>query len=259
MRRRPLIFALLALLTVFGLATSQADVRQQGDLRVKFNAHFTPHSLPRAHAAPIQVEIRGAVSTTDGSHPPPLRWLEVELNRNGQLTAAGLPVCSASLLQSTTTEQALARCRSAVVGRGEFQAVVALGEDVPTSGKVIAFNSHLDGKPALLLHFFSGVPARFTLVVPLRITRKSHGAFGTLLRTHVPKLAGGLGSITQVDLTIGRRYSSGGRKRSYLSAACSAPKGINIAPFNFARARFRFENGVEFHPKLTDFCQVRSS
>lgn len=258
MRRRPVIYALLALFAFVGATASQAEVLQNGNLRVKFDAEFDPHSLPRQKPASVQIKISGSIKTTDGTHPPPLRWLEIELNRNGKLATAGLPVCSAPLLQSTTTEQAFDRCGSAVVGRGNFQAVVALGGDVPTSGKIIAFNSRLAGKPALLLHFFAGVPARFTLVVPLKITRKSKGEFGTLLRTRVPKLAGGLGSVTEIDLTIGRRYSSGGRPHSYISAACGAPKGLNIAIFPFTRTRFRFENHQKISAKLTKTCRVSS-
>lgn len=259
MRRRLAIFALLAFVAVGGAAGARAEKLQSGDLLVKFDANFDPHSLPRTRPAPVRIEIQGSIATTDGSHPPALRWLEVELNRHGQLATGGLPVCSAPLLQSTTSEQALARCGDARVGRGEFHAVVALGGDVPTSGKILAFNSRLGGKPALLLHFSADVPTRFTLVVPLRIARRSKGEFGTLLRTRVPKLAGGLGSITQIDLKIGRRYSSGGKSRSYVSAACGAPPETNIAPFNFARARFRFEGHPEVRSTLTDFCQVRSS
>jgi hypothetical protein len=259
MRFRPLISALLAVLAVGSVTAAQAEKLQSGNVLVKFSADFDPHALPRTRPAPVQIEIQGSIATTDGSHPPALRWLEVELNRNGRLSTEGLPVCSAPLLQSTTSEQALARCRNAVVGRGDFQAVVALGGDVPTSGKIIAFNSRLAGKPALLLHFFAGVPTRFTLVVPLRIVFRSKGEFGTLLRTRVPKLAGGLGSITRISLKIGRRYSSGGKRRSYVSAACRAPEEINIVPFDFARARFRFEAHPEVRSTLTDFCQVRRS
>lgn len=256
MRRRPAIFALLVVLAM-GVTASQAEVLQRGNIRVKFAADFDPHALPRLNPAPVQIKIRAAVATTDGSHPPPLRWLEVELNRSGQLTTAGLPVCSASLLQSTSTEQATARCGGAVVGRGSFQAEVALGGDIPANGKIVAFNSRLDGKPALLLHFFAQVPVRFTLVVPLRITRKSKGEFGTLLRTHVPKIAGDLGSITEIALTIGRRYNAGGQRHSYVSAACGAPAGLSAAVFSFARARFRFDAHAPIRSQLVNSCQVR--
>jgi hypothetical protein len=258
MKLRIPIVALSAVLVLAVVAASQAETLQQNDVRVKFDADFAPHVLPRRDAAPVLIRIEGGIAMTDGSHPPPLQWLEVELNRKGRLSTRGLPVCSAPLLQSTTTEQALARCGSATVGRGRFEAEVALGGDVPASGKIVAFNSRLHGKPALLLHFFAQVPVRFTLVVPLTITRKSSGEFGTLLRTRVPQIAGGLGSITQIQLTIGRRYSSAGKRRSYVSAACSALPGTNFAFFAFARARFRFESNPVFDAKLLKTCRVRS-
>jgi hypothetical protein len=258
MKRRLFISALFASVVIVGVAATHAEVVPSGNLRVKFNADFDPHALPRTRPAPVRIEIQGSITTTDGSHPPPLRWLEVELNRNGHLTTTGLPVCSAPLLQSTSTDQALSRCGSSVVGRGDFKAEVSLGGDVPASGKIIAFNSRLSGKPALLLHFFARVPVRFTLVVPLKIIHRTEGEFGTLLRTRVPKLAGGLGSITQIDLTIGRRYSFHGQRRSYASAACSAPANLNSGLFSFVRARFRFESHPEIRSKLIRTCQVRS-
>jgi hypothetical protein len=258
MKRRLTVFALLAALALLVAGASEAEVLQRGDLRVKFNADFDPHALPREHPAPVDVKILGAISTTDGSHPPPLRWMEVELNRNGHVASAGLPVCSAALLQSTSTEQAASRCGDAVVGHGRFKAEVLLGGEVPASGRILAFNSRLNGKPALLLHFFAHVPIRFTLVVPLRIAHKSMGEFGTLLRARIPRIAGGLSSITEIDLTIGRRYSAGGKRRSYVSAACSAPAALNGAVFSFARARFRFDGHPEIRSKLVDSCQVRS-
>ena len=257
MNRRALIAALALVLALAGVAVSRAQTLQKGDVRVRFDADFAPHALPRQQAAPVRIRIEGGISTTDGSHPPPLQWLEVELNRKGRISSAGLPVCSAPLLQSTTTEQALARCGPAKVGEGSFDAEVALGGDVPASGRIVAFNSRLHGKPALLLHFFAQVPVRFTLVVPLTIVRKRGGEFGTLLRTRVPRIAGGLGSITRIDLTVGRRFSSRGRRRSYVSAACTALPGTSLAVFAFARARFRFESSPEFDSKLLKVCRVR--
>jgi hypothetical protein len=259
MKARLALCALLLLAALVGVSASGAEVIQQGDVRVRFSADFVPHSLPRTHPAPVRIHVRGSIATTDGSHPPPLRWLEVELNRNGRLTSRGLPTCSAPLLQSTSTEQAVSRCGQALVGRGEFRAQISLGGEVPAVGKIVAFNSRLSGRPALLLHFFASVPTRFTLVVPLGIVHKGRGDFGTLLRTKVPRLAGGLGSITEIDLSVGRRYLDAGKRRSYVSAACSAPPGLDVAVFSFARARFRFENHQKISSELTSLCQVRSS
>jgi hypothetical protein len=258
MKRRFAISVLIALLSVLGVATARAVVVQKEGLRVHFDAGFAPRSLPREHPVPITVRVHGAIETTDGSHPPPLRWLEVELNRDGHLSTLGLPSCTPPALQSTSTEEALDRCRDALIGHGSFRANVKLGDEILTDGKILAFNSRQNGSPLLLLHFFVRVPARFTLVVPMVIGHRPKGEFGTVLRAHVPRLGGGFGSITEIDLSIGRRYSFAGKRRAYLSAACGAPPGLRSALFPFARAHFRFEAHRLIQPEpLIKTCRVR--
>jgi hypothetical protein len=259
MRRRLPIFLLAGLLLLVAAAIAGAVVQKRGNLLVHFNADFSPHSLPRQEPAPIEVTIQGAVETSDGSHPPSLERLEVELNRNGRLYTEGLASCSAAQLQSTSSSEASSRCGRAMVGHGRFTADIALGSNNPvtSTGRLLAFNGRRAGKPALLLHFFGGVPVRFTLVVPLRIGHRKDGQFGTVLRARVPKLANGFGSITEIDLSLGRRWTFAGKRRSYLSAACSAPTDFDAVPFSFARARFRFENGPEIRSTLVRACRVR--
>ncbi|HWT89476.1 MAG TPA: hypothetical protein VN179_00040 [Solirubrobacterales bacterium] len=257
MRRRLAIPLLIALLSLASGTASQAEVEQVENLRVSFDADFAPNELPRDRPAPVKVHIEGRIATTDGTHPPALRWLEVSLHRNGRLSGKGLPVCSAPFLQSTSTRTALARCRPALVGRGSFRADVQLGRSIPATGTILAFNSRRRGKPSLLLHLFAAVPVRFTLVVPLVIGHRAEGQFGTVLRAKIPRLGGGLGSITQIQLTIGRRYSFRGEPRSYASAACSAPAGFPGAVFSFARASFRFEAHREIRTTLVRDCRVR--
>lgn len=261
MRRR---IAILVLLACAALAASAAakvkefEIRQVGNLRVKLGAEFTPHTLPRKQPAPISVEVVGAISTTDGSHPPALRWLELSVNRNGRISTAGLPVCTSPQLQSTTTEQALARCRGARVGRGRFHAQLALGgeTDIPATGHILAFNSRREGKPALLLHLFIGVPVRVTMIIPIAIGHRQDGQFGTVLRARIPKLGGGLGSVTEIDLGLGRRYRFHGERRSYLAAACSAPSGLPGGVFPFLRGSFRFEAHPEVNEAVVKDCTV---
>ena len=259
MRRRLPILALMALLLLSAATVGRAAVAKEGTLLVHFNADFSPHALPRQTPAPIEVTIKGAVSTTDGSHPPPLKVLEIKLNRNGRLYTGGLPSCSPSLLQSTSTSEAKARCGAALVGHGNFAADISLGTSKPVvaTGEILAFNGRRAGRPALLLHFFGGVPVRFTLVVPLLISHQVEGEYGTVLRTRIPKLANGFGSITRIELALGRRWSFAGRRRSYVSAACSAPPGFTKVPFPFAEAGFRFEGHSEISSTLEKVCRVR--
>jgi len=258
MRRGLPIFALALLLALATAAVTDAVVQQKDGLVVHFDAEFSPHSLPRQTPAPIQVTIKGAVATTDGSHPPPLKVLEIKLNRSGRIYTKGLPSCSPSRLQSTSTSEARSRCGSALVGKGRFRAEVQLGvSPVDAAGEVLAFNGRVAGKPGLLLHFFGGAPVRFTLVVPLGIGHHRDREFGPVLRARIPKLANGFGSITQIELSLGRRWRFAGKPRSYLSAACSAPAGFPEVPFTFAEAKFRFEGHSEITSSLEKVCRVR--
>ncbi|HEX6781879.1 MAG TPA: hypothetical protein VF125_07600 [Solirubrobacterales bacterium] len=257
MRRRIAIPLLIAVLAAAWTASSDAVRVAQDGLIVTFDADFAPHVLPRSKPAPVNVRVTGKIATADGSHPPPLRQIEVAINRNGRLETTGLPVCTAPVLQSTSSRTALARCRGALVGRGRFHAVVKLGREVETSGEILAFNSRRGRQKALVLHLFSGIPVRFTLVIPLTVQQLPEGDFGTVLRAKIPRLAGDLGSVTEINLTIGRRYSFGGRSRSYVSAACRAPSNLNEALFPFAKGSFHFEGHAEIRETLLRLCRVR--
>lgn len=254
------LFAFAALVASAPAKVKEFEIIQKENLRVKFGAEFTPSTLPRKRPAPIAVEIAGSITTTDGSHPPPLRRLEMEINRHGRIETTGLPTCTAPLLQATTTKEALARCKPALVGRGSFGAQLALGggKDVPATGRTLVFNSRHGGKSALLLHLFIGVPVRVTMVVPITIGHRENGDFGTVLRANIPKLGGDLGSVTEIELKIGRRYAFGGKRRSYLGAACSAPEGVESVPFPFLRGLFRFEAHRKIVASLLKSCTVRS-
>ena len=97
------------LLTLVGAlaAVARAETIQSGNVRVNFQADFTPKALPREHPAPITVDFEGRISTTDGTHPPALDKLKVELNSAGQVDTRGLPQCPTSALQATSSDLAL--------------------------------------------------------------------------------------------------------------------------------------------------------
>lgn len=255
-RRRfaPLVL-LLAALGAFA-ALAHADTIQSGDLRVSFDAGFTPKALPRERPAPISVDFEGRITTTDGTHPPSLRQLRVELNSAGRIETQGLARCPTALLQSTSSDQALARCRPALVGKGTFVAQLAVEGQLLVGGRALVFNGTVDHRPGMLIHIYVSDPVRLTLVIPLEISRHQ-GRFGTVLTTTVPKLAGGSASIVQLKLKIGRRFNVGGERRSYLSAACAAADGFPGAVFPFARGSFGFSDGRTMHAVLSRSCEVR--
>jgi hypothetical protein len=240
-------------------AAATAEMRQEGMLRVFLDGSFTPRSLPRDRLAPVAVEIEGRISTADGSQPPPLRRLAISLNRGGRIFTRGLPICRAAVLQSTNPEAALARCRGALVGRGDLQTSFAFpdGETIAGDGSILVFNGRVEGKPALLLHLYGTAPTPATFVLPVRIGHGGKGEFGIVLRTRIPKLAGGLGSITGIALRIDRKYRFRGKGRSYLSASCSAPAGFPEAVFPLLKGTFSFEGHQELDATLVRDCRVR--
>ncbi len=249
----------MAAIALIAAALAHGEVRQTGNLRVTFNGGFAPQALPRDRAVPVTLSLEGRISTTDGSHPPSLRQLELEFSRAGKLSTRGLPVCTAPQLQSTTSDEALSACGSAVVGDGNFAAdVTASSNPIPASGRILIFNSTRNGKPALLLHLYGTVPIRVTIVLPLAIQRPTQGRFGTRMVTPVPKLAGGIAAITELSLEIGRTYNYRGQRLGYVSASCAAPVGFPGGPFVFARANFRFADDRALTTTLTRNCSVRN-
>ena len=258
MRRRLATVALLLLALGALAATAGAEVVGSGVVRITFHAKFSPTSLPRERPAPISVEVDGQISTTDGSQPPPLQTLRLELTSSGRIDAVGLPACRASTLQSTSSELALQRCGPAEVGHGNFQANLQFGaKPILVDGRALVFNGIVGGRPGMFIHIYISRPVKVTLVIPLKISRGS-GRFGTVLTTRVPKLAGGVGSITELKLKIGRLFSYQGSRHSYLSAACAAPSGFPGATFTFAKAVFGFPGDRSVSAFVSRSCQVRN-
>jgi hypothetical protein len=259
MRLRLAIPMLLAALALLGAGVAQGELSQSGNLRISFEGGFSPRALPRDRLAAVTINVEGAIKTTDGSHPPALRRIEFGLNRNGRLSTAGLPTCTSGLLQSTTTQEALKRCRTALVGSGHFGADVEFPSltAIPASGTILAFNSRQGGKRAVLLHLYGTIPVQATFILPLTISHSDEGRFGTVLSARIPTLAGGVGSVTKIDLKIGRDYTYKGERRSYISASCAAPVGFPGAVFSLARGSFYFADGRRLSPTLTRNCRVR--
>jgi hypothetical protein len=259
MRRRLLLPALLTIVGLLGTGLAQAEFAQDGNVRISFSGDFSPHSLPRDRLAPVTIDVRGAIGTTDGTHPPAVRRIEIAINRHGRLSTQGLPACSGPLLQSTSTETALERCRPALVGRGQFAANVEFPstEAVLATGRMLAFYGKSNGRKALLLHLYATTPVRATFVLPLLISNQGGKLFGTVLSAKIPTLAGGLGSVTQIDLKIHRNYTYRGQRRSFVSASCPAPDGFPGAVFSLARGAFYFADGKKIDTTLSRDCRVR--
>lgn len=255
--RRLTVSAILVLLTLAG-AVAGANVVQQDDLRVSFEGSVLPHALPRSHPAPVTVHLGSSIATVDGSRPPALSRISVAVNRTGHVVLAGLPTCSSGELQQTSTAAALALCRGALVGHGIFDAAVQFGSatPIPVRGKVLVFNGG-GQSPTLLLHIYNARPVRLAFVVPFTIAHPREGEFGSVFSARIPHIASDRGYLTDLRLTLRRRYTADGRRRSVFSASCAAAPGFPGAVFTLARATFSFDNGKRLTSVLTRDCAVR--
>ncbi len=80
---------------------------------------------------------------------------------------------------------------------------------------------------------------------------KRPGEFRYRATAEIPPLAGGLGAITRLSIKVGRRYTAGGVKRSYVSARC----GDHILRSHGA---FTFANGLVIEGVgLETYCAQR--
>lgn len=257
MKFRGIVAALVALSVGAG-ALAQADVLQRGNARVIFDGKISPQKLPRSGTAPVRVAVSTKIEPLPGKAPPQLRRIEIAVNRYGQLNTRGLPLCSLDEIQPSTTEDALSKCRDALVGTGTFSAklLVSGTAPFPSEGKIYAFNSRLHGRPAILAHVFGTKPAPVSYTIPFEVRENSRGTYGLVLMAAFPQVNSRQGYVSGLSLDLGRNFSYRGKRQSYLSAGCPAPAGSHSAVFSFARASFVFKSRT-LTSALTRSCRAR--
>lgn len=209
---------------VFATAASgEWEEVRVGNLFLGDNGGISPSKLPKHGTAPVTARIRGKIGTLDGTHPPAMRDVEVEVDKTIQVDAVGLPICSQSQLQARSSADARRACGHALVGSGTAGVEVAFPEQAPFSstGPLLLFNGGVHGRTTtVLIHAYVNVPAPTAIVAPATVTRIHNGRFGLMLRAKIPRIAGGAGSPTSFELKIGRRYTYRGRQKSFLRAGC---------------------------------------
>ncbi len=248
-----------AAVAMLGLAApaTHAELTERGDLFVTFKGGIDPKALPRTHLAPIAVSVAGRIKTLSGKRPPSLRRITIGLNKGGVLNSYGLPACHYGDLRAASPKQAMAACGRARVGGGTYSAKTAFPEQetFPSSGRIMAFNAVYKGHRAILAHIYGGNPVPITRIVVFHI-RHDSGTFGTILTGYLPDSLNHYGYVVGIYLKLFRRYVYRGQRRSYISAACAAPAGFDLASFPFARASMRFADGRNLASTLTRSCRV---
>jgi hypothetical protein len=258
-RHRRVLLLAAAIAILFGLAAASAlgELAQRGNLFIRFDGGIAPRALPRHALRPVSVRIEGTVRTPGGGEPPALRQIEIALNRAGKLSAVGLPTCHRNRVETATPGEALAACGTSLVGSGGIVARTSLADQAPATvrAEVLLFNATDGGHAALLAHIYQAQPSPLTRVAVFSI-RHRPGTFGTVITGRLPSSLNRNGYLKSIFLQLERRYVFRNRRRSYISAACSAPSGFSAATFPFAKTSMTFEDGRTLSSTLVRSCRV---
>jgi hypothetical protein len=257
-RKRLSGVAVLVVALVFGAALANAELVERGNLFVKFAGGIAPTKLPRRTNAPISVRVDGTVRTLSGDQPPALRFISIAINRGGRIETKGLPVCRRSQIEALRSAAAMATCGDALVGTGRYSAGVAFPEQntFPISGRILAFNTVVDGERAILAHVYGRNPYPNSRIFVFHI-HNSSGTYGTVLTASLPTSLNRNGYLKRIVLNLKRDFTYQGRKHSYLTAACGAPEGLTVGVFPFVKVGMTFADGRRLASTLIRTCTVR--
>jgi hypothetical protein len=237
----------VALALVLAVAATASGVTiRAGELILNADGGFTPTALPEHQDAPISLHGGGKLSTVSGELPPIVKTIEIEFDRHGHVETAGLPVCHAGQLQSTTVPVARRNCPGAIVGKGFGRAIVTFPEQkpIPVSSPITLFNGPpKHGEPTLLAHAYTTVPVPTTFVVPIVIETIHKGVYGYRTIAQIPKIAGGAGHPISGHLKVFRKWTYKGKSHSYVNARCEtghlqARAGVTFGDGTFLSGTF---------------------
>ena len=194
-----------------------------GNVEFSAGGGFSPKALSKTTLTPIAFTAEGKIKTLDGTHPPALKEVLVEADKNTAVTTKGYPTCKSGQLQSQDTSHAEAICKSAIIGKGTTNVEIAFPESkvVPVSSKLLVFNGgESGGVTTYYIHAYITVPVPAAIVTTVKIKRIHHGRYGLLATASIPKIAGGSGSVTSFSLKIDKKFTYKGKQVSVLSAKC---------------------------------------
>jgi hypothetical protein len=215
MQRRLLVILALGLTGVSlisGIAVAGTGeeplVVRSGNLVMTLDGNAAPTKLPKYKLTPVSFHASGKIETADGSHPPALREVALDVGKTAVIKANEFPTCSASQLQSRTTKQVESICKSAIVGRGVAKVDIEFPEQPPiptTSPLLIVNGGEKNGKILMFIHAYLTVPTPAAVVTEVTTTRIHKGVYRLHSIAKIPVIAGGAGSPTYFYLNINRR------------------------------------------------------
>jgi hypothetical protein len=107
----------------------------------------SPRKLPAHTFAPVRWHIFGKIGTSTGKHPPALREIELDVDKDVKIADADFPSCGIKKLNRSDTRKVMTACRGALLGRGEAHLEIATDEGPASivAGRLLVFNGGSKG------------------------------------------------------------------------------------------------------------------
>jgi hypothetical protein len=260
MHKRFILIASLAAIVAAAIPVSAAlageTVSGPDGNTQSIEASVTPKGLYPKTASPaaLSVEVKTGTTTATDGVPSPAVHDVIDFDKNLSLTTKGLPTCTSSQLQNTSTEVAEQICGKAKIGSGAAITLLPTGSQVFTEPtKVTAFNgAPQGGKPVVLLHAYGTNPLQTTLVLVGIVSNYGKEGFGPRLDVTIPPIAGGSGAITDFKVKIQKSWTYKGKKTSFVSAKCPASRKLKY------RGAFTFGDGTTIDATHTQACTPKA-
>jgi len=256
MRKRFILTASLVALAATAIPVSAAiageTVTGPDNNTQSIEAAVTPKVLYKKTAKPASLFVDVKTGATSGIPSPAVHDI-IDFDQNLSLATKGLPTCSASELQNTSTEAAERACGDAKIGSGSATTLLPLGTLYTEATKVTAFNGvPQGGKPVVLLHAYGTSPLQTTLVLVGSVSGYGKEGYGPRLDVTVPPIAGGVGVITDFNVKIQKSWTYKGKKMSFVSAKCPASKKLKY------RGAFTYADGTTITATHTQACTPKA-
>jgi hypothetical protein len=244
-----LVGALVALAFAGGV-----DAEPPAGTEFELGADVRPQRLPKTEPTPAELLLTGVIREADGTHPPPLKEMVVDIDRNISLDLTGVPECRPPGLVSQSQPPSFdprKECKESIVGRGRFATEIEFPEAccvVPAESPLTVFSGGVRGEILTLYALaYITVPVPVDIVTTIKIQRTREGRFGTRATFYVPKIAGASGSITSLRMRLFKRFRFEREPRSLVTAHCADGKLV-------VRAKATFADDSSRHSKATQGC-----
>lgn len=199
-----------------------------------------PKKLSKKKLTPATLKVTTlTTSTTDPNGvPSPAVHATIDFDKNAAIFTKGLGTCSPSKVTGKSTEEAERACRSAIIGRGQALAYLRSSHVYEVPQTVTAFNgTPKGGKPVVILHTYGTTPLQASLVLVGTVSAYNKEGYGPRLDLEIPLIAGGTGALKEFQVTINKKWTYKGQKRSFISAKCPNSKKLK------ARGKFTYRDG----------------